>query len=229
MIRRHLTIFTALFVIVFVFALPLGSLYFVSSTSSYLQLADSIAQMIFINKHDSIYLPFFSFVVQVFLAAFIFALSICLCLIIGILFPGGKYRQHLTKKQKIRQTTIMCIAVFVFAYSIPISHLPEIAKDYNLVKRNITQKIVSTNYITYVRKEVRGRFNTNRDIYYVRFNRDERNQKQRSFSIGRDFYEYLLVHSKEQITVNYMPNTGIFLNIEVGDEKFGTFPEDESQ
>lgn len=143
-----------------------------------------------------------------------------------IFFPGG-IRDQLSVKEKLRKATFVCVLIIISSYAIQVSHLPEIVKDYDLVKRNTTQKIVSNNYTTYVRKEVRGRFNTNRDIYYVRFNRDERNQKQRSFSIGRDFYEYLLVHPKEQITVNYMPNTGIFLNIEVGDEKFGTFPEEE--
>lgn len=202
-------------------------LVYLTSQKFYDDFLVSVANKVFLNKYGQQYQGFFAYLLGATVTPFILALGIAICSSITPFIVPGSIVKKATNKQRILVVSITFALFFIAVFSIPITHYPDIIRDYNCVKRGVTRQIETDQYNTYMKMEHGGRVYTRYPVYYISFKEDRGNKTiNKTFSIGRDLYNYLEKHPKENIIINYMPNTGIFLNIQIGDEKFGTYSEE---
>lgn len=206
-------------------AIPFFGLYFIS-TPTYDNIVVYLAHSIFLTKYSSEYQGFFAFAIDTVLGPLVGAVCFCSWIVLALVSPTSRLKGA-SWKVILFVFTVGIIGISFMTFGIPSKYYPDIIKDFNCVKHGETNQIVSEHYNTYMRNEMGGRFYTKKPVYYLYFSNTERGTSEKSFKIGRDLYEYLQDHPHdEKIIINYMPNTGIFLNIQIGDEKFGTYSEE---
>lgn len=208
--------------------IPFFATGFVLNSITFDNICVSIAHNLFLQKYGIEYERFFIYLVSSFMAPLILSLGLCSLPVIPFIVPHS-----LLKGASIKLTLVVfgvsILGILFTVFAIPATHYPDIIKDYGCVKRGEIKQISSENYATSIRKERGGRHNAKRSVYYLYFSETEENPRGKSFKIGRDLYEYLRSRPiREKITLSYMPNTGVFLNIQIGDKKFGAFADGES-
>lgn len=223
--HRHPVFFTILFLTLFCILIPVSVFYFVFASSAYSKLASLIVSLCFSNRNE--YFEYYYYVINMILMPILLWFAFGSFIVFVVIAPGSKL-EYLSFSQKIRRVVILGAIFLLMLYAIPFIHLGEVMSDYQYIKKGETCKIISDSYVVKTRKNLEGRYNRPLTSYYIYFNDLEGSSPKRTFSIGRDLYEYLLIHPDEEITLNYLPATGIFLNIQIGDEKFGTYVEEDA-
>lgn len=209
-------------------AFPIAVMNFVFNSVTFDNICVFMAHKLFLQNYGIEYEGFFTYLVSNFMTPLGVAFALCSLPVIPFIVP------HSLLKGASIKLTLVVFGVSIFGilftvFAIPAMHYPDIIKDYGCVKRGEIKQISSENYAISIRKERGGRHNAKRSVYYLYFSETEENPRGKSFKIGRDLYEYLRSRpTREKITLSYMPNTGVFLNIQIGDKKFGAYADGES-
>lgn len=223
---RKLDFPSFILIVIFVFVIPF-SVVKLTSIEIYDDFLVYLAETFFTKKWGLEYRGFFTYMLNGIVTPFILVLGYSSWIVLLFVIPGSIMRK-VENKIKILVCSIMFALLMGTAYAIPLTHYPDIFKDYELVKRGISSKIETDKYSVYTKREHGGRYYTRYTVYYLYVTgNDGRNYFTQTYPIGQDLYEYLLDRPGEKIVLNYMPNTGVFLNGQIGDIKFGSQAEEE--